>query len=112
VQIREWDSHLRQTVAAVDVDAAIAEGKVAASQRELALAAAERDPSGFRRAMASAPQIFGPIPAADQKRAAALSRFQAKVIAKLKADPKLEHSDAQSQVAAEEPEIYAAAMGR
>lgn len=37
----------------------------------------------------------------------AVARFQARVAEKVKADPKLEVADAQRQVSAEEPELYA-----
>jgi hypothetical protein len=113
MQIREWNAHLRQTVAAVDVDAAIAEGKVAPEQRSLALAAAERDPLGFREAMASTPQIFElPLSPDEQRRAAALATFQTRVAEKRRADPELDLGTAMSQVAREDPSLYRAVRGQ
>jgi hypothetical protein len=99
-------------VATIDVDAAIREGKLAPEQREAALAAAQLNPVSFRRAMSAAPRIFDPISAGTEERVAAVEKFQAKVIEKLKADKDLAVAEAQAQVSSEEPELYRAAYGR
>lgn len=113
-RVRELETKLAQRDASEAVDAAVKARKLAPAQREWAETYALKDPAGFKAYVKAAPEVFaagergsdGDAPEPESE----LVQFRKLVAERAKGGMSID--EAQRQVAAEEPELFAAIRSR